>query len=164
MYIGFNIPGGKLFLFISHYFIYSKVANSRLSLLVPHLRIFRLFMKGKFDAYVQWPVAKRVQNWIVDRSTARVFTVLQRNTCFEDMNISQFSQYIFSKGLSIKDVGNFRGVPKIIPFNHGKSKFCTCCIKRLQEELNNLLQKESNMTLLIESYAFTININIFVFP
>ena len=32
-------------------------------------------MKGKFDAYVLWPLAKRVKNWIVDRSTARNFTV-----------------------------------------------------------------------------------------
>ena len=31
---------------------YSKVASSRLSWLVAHLRIFRLFMKVKFDAYV----------------------------------------------------------------------------------------------------------------
>jgi hypothetical protein len=29
-----------------------KVASSRLSRLVGHLRIFRLFMKVKFDAYV----------------------------------------------------------------------------------------------------------------
>ena len=29
-----------------------KVASSRLSWLVAHSRIFRLFMKGKFDAYV----------------------------------------------------------------------------------------------------------------
>ena len=32
--------------------IYCKIANSRLSRLVAHLRIFRLLMKGKFDAYV----------------------------------------------------------------------------------------------------------------
>ena len=32
--------------------LYSKVASSRLSGLVAHLRIFRLFMKGQFDAYV----------------------------------------------------------------------------------------------------------------
>ena len=31
---------------------YRKVASSRLSRLVEHLSIFRLFMKGKFDAYV----------------------------------------------------------------------------------------------------------------
>ena len=32
---------------------YRKVASSRLSLLVAHLQIFRLFMKGKFDTYVK---------------------------------------------------------------------------------------------------------------
>ena len=31
---------------------YHKVASSKLSWLLAHLRIFRLFMKGKFDAYV----------------------------------------------------------------------------------------------------------------
>ena len=31
---------------------YRKVASSRQSRLVAHLRIFRLFMKGKVDAYV----------------------------------------------------------------------------------------------------------------
>ena len=46
-----------------------------LSRLVAHLRIFRLFMKGKFDAYVLWPLAQRVQNWIIDRCDARDFTV-----------------------------------------------------------------------------------------
>ena len=43
--------------------------------IVAHSRIFRLFMKGKFDAYVLWPLAKRVQNWMVGRSTAPDFTV-----------------------------------------------------------------------------------------
>ena len=33
-------------------FEYRKVASSRLSRLVAHLRLFRLFMKGKFDGYV----------------------------------------------------------------------------------------------------------------
>ena len=28
-------------------------------------------MKGKFDAYVLWPLAQKVQNWIVDWATAR---------------------------------------------------------------------------------------------
>ena len=32
-------------------------------------------MKGKFDAYVLWPLFKRVQNWIIARSTARDFKV-----------------------------------------------------------------------------------------
>ena len=55
--------------------VYRKVANNKLSRLVAHLRIFRLFIKEKFDAYVLWPLAKKIQNWIVDRSTARDFTV-----------------------------------------------------------------------------------------
>ena len=62
--------------YIKKKYIYRKVASSRLSRLVAHLAIFRLFMKGKFDAYVLWPLAKRVQNWIVDRSTTRDFTVV----------------------------------------------------------------------------------------
>ena len=54
---------------------YRKVASSRLFRLIAHLRIFRLFMKGKFDAYVLWSLAKIVQNWIVDQSSARNVTV-----------------------------------------------------------------------------------------
>ena len=41
----------KLFNSLTNY-IYCKVLSSRLSQLVAHLRIFRLFMKGKFDVYV----------------------------------------------------------------------------------------------------------------
>ena len=33
------------------------------------------FMKEKFDACVLWPLTKKFQNWIVDRSTACNFTV-----------------------------------------------------------------------------------------
>jgi hypothetical protein len=44
---------------------YRKVISSRLSRLVVHPRIFRLFMKRNFDAYVLWPLDKMVQNWIV---------------------------------------------------------------------------------------------------
>ena len=62
-----------------------KVASSRLSRWVAHLRIFRLFLMGKFDAYVLWPFAKRVQNWIVDRSTAHDFTVYVWNWAFPQM-------------------------------------------------------------------------------
>ena len=54
---------------------YLKVASSRLSWLVAHLRIFRMFMKGKFDVYILWTLNKRVQNWIVAQSTACNFTV-----------------------------------------------------------------------------------------
>ena len=56
--------------------IYHKVVSSRLSRLVAHWGIFRLFMKGNFDAYVLWPLNKMVQNWIVDWSTAHNFTVI----------------------------------------------------------------------------------------
>ena len=45
------------------------------SQVVTHFWIFRLFMKGKFYAYVLWPLAQSVQNWIVDRSTTCDFTV-----------------------------------------------------------------------------------------
>ena len=54
---------------------YLKVSNSELSRLVACFRNFILPMTGKFKVYVLWPSAKRVQNWIVDRSTARDFTV-----------------------------------------------------------------------------------------
>ena len=56
-------------------FIYCKVASSKLCWFVAHLRIFRLLMKGKFDAYVLWPLSTRVQNWTVDGSSACNFTV-----------------------------------------------------------------------------------------
>ena len=55
--------------------MYRKVASSRLSWLVANFHISRLFMKGKFNTYVLWPLAQRVQNWIVDRFTARDFMV-----------------------------------------------------------------------------------------
>ena len=32
-------------------------------------------MNGKFDAYLLWPLAKRVQNWIVDWSITNDFTL-----------------------------------------------------------------------------------------
>ena len=57
-------------------FIYCKVASSSMSPLVAHLMIFRRLLKWKFDAYVVWPLAKKFQSWIVDRSTALNFTVL----------------------------------------------------------------------------------------
>ena len=56
-----------------------QVASSRLSWLVAHIRIFRRFIKGKFDAYVLWPLAKKFQNWLVDQSIAREFTVCATN-------------------------------------------------------------------------------------
>ena len=47
--------------------IYRKDTTNRLSRLVAHLRIFRLFMKGICDANLLWPLTKTVQNWIVDQ-------------------------------------------------------------------------------------------------
>ena len=37
-------------------------------------------MKGKFDAYLLWPLAKKIENWIVDRSTAHNFMVVQQDS------------------------------------------------------------------------------------
>ena len=57
------------------YFTYRKVPSSSLSCLVAQFQVFRRLMKGKFDAYVLWPLGKKFQNWKVDRSTAPDFTV-----------------------------------------------------------------------------------------
>ena len=60
--------------------IHRKVASSSLSWIVALARIFRLLMKGNFDARVLWPLAKRAQNCIVDpvdQSTTWNFTVLK---------------------------------------------------------------------------------------
>ena len=65
-------PDEKIFVYNM---TYRKVASNSMSRLVAHLMIFIRLMKGKFDAYVVWPLAKKFQNWIVDRSTARDFTV-----------------------------------------------------------------------------------------
>ena len=46
-------------------------------------------MKVKFDVYVLWPLAKKFQNWIVDRSTARDITVYQ---VAKDYNIQILNQ------------------------------------------------------------------------
>ena len=70
---------------------YHKVSSWSTSRLVAHLTIFRLFMKGKFDAYVLWPLTKRVQNWIVNRSTARDFTVI-KNGIPLDLAMPRFVQ------------------------------------------------------------------------
>ena len=67
IYLFFPLPH-KLSLHVVHKFAYCKVASSRLSRLVAHFHIFRLFMKGNFDAYVLWPLNKMVQNWIVNCS------------------------------------------------------------------------------------------------
>ena len=54
---------------------YRKVASRSMFQLVAYLRIFRMFMKGKFEAYVLWPLAKSFQDWIVAWSTACDVTV-----------------------------------------------------------------------------------------
>ena len=60
----------------SREFIHCKVASTRLSWwLVALPKIFRKLIKEKFDAYVLWPLAKKFQNWIVDRSTAHDFAI-----------------------------------------------------------------------------------------
>ena len=59
-----------------------KLRAVDLSQLVAHSRIFRLFIKGKFKAYLLWPLAKRVQSWIVDLFTSCDFMV----------NIKRFGQ------------------------------------------------------------------------
>ena len=53
-------------------------------------------MKGKFDAYVLWPLAKKFQNLIVDRSTARDFSVSRKNTDTDEKNNTEVSvfQYV----------------------------------------------------------------------
>ena len=51
-----NLIMGQL---VKVYELRLKVGSSKLSWLVPHLRIFRLFMKGKLDAYVLWPLAQK---------------------------------------------------------------------------------------------------------
>ena len=57
-------------------------------------------MKGKFDAYVLWPLVKKFQNWIVDLSTARDFTVCmdmdkQKAKCASSMRSNLFVKEIF---------------------------------------------------------------------
>ena len=83
--------------------------KSRAVDLVGQSRIFRLFMKGKFDAYVLWPLTKRFQNWIVDRSTARDFTVCLI-ICFGGAEIMFF--FYFWKSFSHPTKSKSSGVNK----------------------------------------------------
>ena len=69
---------------------YRKVSSNRRSWLVANPSIFRLFIRGKFDAYVMWSLAQRVRNWIVGRSTVRDFMVFM-SWAFA---FSQFSKLI----------------------------------------------------------------------
>ena len=78
-------------------FINHKVASSSLSRLVAHFQIFRRLMKEKFDAYVLWPLAKKFQNWIVDRCTARDFTVVLFSTNRWPLDVLTFLIYGFEK-------------------------------------------------------------------
>ena len=50
-------PDEKIFVYNM---TYRKVASNSMSRLVAHLMIFRRLMKRKFDAYVVWPLAKKV--------------------------------------------------------------------------------------------------------
>ena len=50
-------------------------------------------MKGKFDAYALWPLAKMIQNWKVDQSTALDFTVIYLNLW--EKGVKKLSQKIF---------------------------------------------------------------------
>ena len=52
---------------------YRKVVSSILSWLVPHFHIFRLFMKGKSDAYVLCPKDSKLNSSLL---TTRDFTVV----------------------------------------------------------------------------------------
>ena len=63
------------------------------SQLVAHPRIFRLLMKWKFDAYVLWPLVKRVQNWIVDKSTALTLRYLLCRRLLKICKLDYFSFY-----------------------------------------------------------------------
>ena len=53
-------------------------------------------MKGKFDAYVLWPLAKKFQNWIIDRSTARDFTVCTAQSVSAAFTVSHILLYKFA--------------------------------------------------------------------
>ena len=82
-------------------FAYRKVASSRLSRLVAHPRIFRRLMKGKFDPYVLWPLAKKFQNWI----NSRPFYCSRLNTvcapAWKLFSSAQLSLKIFSWNSSL---------------------------------------------------------------
>ena len=65
-------------------------------------------MKGKFDAYVLWPLAKIVQNWIVDRSTAHNFMV------FNFVPYCTKREFQVVKNRSHKKVHNFPILPQLL--------------------------------------------------
>ena len=84
--------------------VYHKVENCSLSWLVAHFQIFRRLMKGKFDAYVLWPLTKKFQNWIVDRSTARDFMVItfKFTTRIQCPTVCDFSVVEFCWGFHLR--------------------------------------------------------------
>ena len=63
-YIGYKLFTNIKKVNLSGYFLPSKISDFSYSIetLVAQPSIFRLFMKGKFDAYVLWPLAQKVQN------------------------------------------------------------------------------------------------------
>jgi hypothetical protein len=73
---------------ISMHFKYRKVASRSMSWLEACPRIFRLYMKGKFDPYVLWPLTKRVQNWIVNQSACNftVWRIINKSPRFTNSN------------------------------------------------------------------------------
>ena len=91
-------------------------SRSRLSRLVAHFHISRLFMKGNFDAYVLWPLDKMVQNLIVDQSTAcdvTLFVFLPKQNPSTDWEASIVSPtwlfekvaWFFSKACHSRQIG-----------------------------------------------------------
>ena len=48
---------------------YRKVSSSRLSWSIALSKIFRRLVKGKFDACVLWPLAKKFWNWVHERTS-----------------------------------------------------------------------------------------------
>ena len=77
---------------------YRKVASSGLSRLVAHFHIFRLFMKGNFDALYCDRLDKMDQNWIVDQSTARNFTVFRFILHYEKRRLLKLAFILFPTG------------------------------------------------------------------
>ena len=78
-----------------------KVPSRSLSWLVAHPRIVRLFMKGKFDAYVLWPLAKRIQNWIVARSTACKIMVSKNLISFYECTYSEIGKKLIREEFNL---------------------------------------------------------------
>ena len=52
-------------------------------------------MKGNIDAYVLWPLNKMVQNWIVDWSTVRDFTVVNANLLRQNDPVLNISNQLY---------------------------------------------------------------------